>query len=1549
VSKRPYSVCRCMPLFVSLILTMLVVAWLPASATSMPENAGYRAPMRTKPDAKAEAHAPEPSVVRQPRIGFAHRVSGLSAFRNLAAARVAEGGNVSGAIDTSLSCFQSTVGGSGTLFSRGFELPFWMNFLGRAYHHVWVSKEGYLSFDLTPTGPGADTAVDPFFDITHHQTAYNNEGRTIAPLYTVGTTTDANGNPTATYGTTTFEGHPAVCAQWIGAMHTDQCISTFPVDPTRTNSVQVLIVNRSDVGFDDFDIVFNYGSIQFDEDGACSDGAGAGWKTAAVGGSSALIDGSWLLGPFLDSDQTSGLIHRSLGSVQLGRFIWNVRNNSAAPHVDPYQTFGLPTSGLNGGAWGTNPTAMQGEPVDSATGNYNTSATDLSLPGIGVAFALTRSYNSGDASNGPLGLGWTHSLNASLSVQANGDVQARAGDGQQLLFTLNPDGTFTPPTGGRSTLAAVSGGYELVTHDQLHFRFDGQGRLLSERDRNGQGLSFSYNPDGTLATIVDSVGRTISFSYDGGMLSQVSLPDGRHVGYGYDGNGRLATVTDARNGITRYTYDPNGLLATIVDQNNHTVVQNTYGADGRVIRQLDAHGNLSTFDWDASTQTATYTDPRGNKWKDIYSSNVLLDRVDPLGNDTHHQYDTQLNLTATVDPKGNQTTMTYDDRGNLLTKTTPPIGAFSYTKTWTYDTFNNIKTYKNRRGFITTYGYDNAGNLTSVTAPNPGTGAPVTQYGRDPAGTGLLTSITDPRGKTTRYTYSGGNLTSVTTSLGKTTTMSYDASGRMISRVDPRGNVSGADPNQYKTTFTYDDADHLLTKTDPLNHSTTYTFDPAGNPQTVKDANNHSASYGYDEANHLTSVTAPDMTQTVYAYDPDGSLLTRKDANNHITTYGYDAADRLTSITTPAGRNWTYGYDKNGNRIQTVDANANAGTGAAISYTYDTINRLTISSDGTKVTRYSYDPDGNRTSAAVDNGLFSNYQYDALDRVTSVGENGAGITGKAITYTYDVAGNVTERDYPNNVIARYTYDDDERLQAATSATATTTYGYDAAGNVTTTTLPSTNGYVESRTYDRAGRLTEVKTQKGSSVLADVNVTLDPVGNPLSVVRSGSTSLIANYSYDNRDRITEACFQANLCTGGTSPFIRWTYDAVGNRLSEARPNGTTNSAYDQDDRLLSAGATTYSYDANGNETQAGATTFTYDNSNQLTSATTGRTTTTYMYSPEGRRLTASTGSQTAATTQFAWDVVGVIPLLAVEQDGGGALLRSYLYGLNRISMNAGGAAYYYHHDQLGSVINVTSSLGATQWTDSYEPFGTIRTETKNANKAPTNLMKFTGQYLDPTGLYHLRARQYDPTAGRFLTSDPAPSIETAPYVASYAYVADQPTVLIDPTGLCPWYRPDCLISAGSHAVEEGVSEAKDFISDHPITIGACIQGSVTVVHLNVHGGGCVEVSTNGNVGGTATIGGGVSSAALSVSVTVQAQASNARCAADLGGGFAAMSATAGEGVVVTGGDFGGKGTAGQPVGGVQGGVGVGVGPPAEVVSGGNYTFTRNFVGKGCNSK
>ena len=63
------------------------------------------------------------------------------------------------------------------------------------------------------------------------------------------------------------------------------------------------------------------------------------------------------------------------------------------------------------------------------------------------------------------------------------------------------------------------------------------------------------------------------------------------------------------------------------------------------------------------------------------------------------------------------------------------------------------------------------------------------------------------------------------------------------------------------------------------------------------------------------------------------------------------------------------------------------------------------------------------------------------------------------------------------------------------------------------------------------------------------------------------------------------------------------------------------------------------------------------------------------------------------------------------------------------------------------------------------------------------MRFSGSLLDAdTGLYHMRARQYDPSNGRFHSVDPLLPDRASPYISAYVYAENRPTVLIDPSGL-----------------------------------------------------------------------------------------------------------------------------------------------------------------------
>lgn len=70
----------------------------------------------------------------------------------------------------------------------------------------------------------------------------------------------------------------------------------------------------------------------------------------------------------------------------------------------------------------TNPTGSESDPVNTLTGAYYTSVTDLKLRGRGIDFEFRRDYSSGLAASGVLGPGWVHPFAAHLSFEPDGLV-----------------------------------------------------------------------------------------------------------------------------------------------------------------------------------------------------------------------------------------------------------------------------------------------------------------------------------------------------------------------------------------------------------------------------------------------------------------------------------------------------------------------------------------------------------------------------------------------------------------------------------------------------------------------------------------------------------------------------------------------------------------------------------------------------------------------------------------------------------------------------------------------------------------------------------------------------------------------------------------------------------------------------------------------------------------------------------------------------------------------------------------------------------------------
>ncbi|MDI6773092.1 MAG: RHS repeat-associated core domain-containing protein [bacterium] len=350
-----------------------------------------------------------------------------------------------------------------------------------------------------------------------------------------------------------------------------------------------------------------------------------------------------------------------------------------------------------------------------------------------------------------------------------------------------------------------------------------------------------------------------------------------------------------------------------------------------------------------------------------------------------------------------------------------------------------------------------------------------------------------------------------------------------------------------------------------------------------------------------------------------------------------------------------------------------------------------------------------------------------------------------------------------------TYDAANRLSQMTRGALSWTFAYDNAGNRTRLTHPNSTS-TDYAYLNNHWLLSITDKAPGGATFQSTGYTHDPNGNRLTQADSSGTT---TFAYDALNRLIQAAHP-----GGYGTFT-WTYDAVGNRTQQTAPGGTTNYAYDHNSRLLTAGSTTYAYDANGNLLSISTgQTFAWDVFNRMTQATGSGGTVTHTYNGDGLK-TRRVGPD--GTRNYYYD--GIKPIW--ETDGAGVMtaqLDRDIFGNLLSRREASGARRYYHFDGLGSTTALTNESGAATSTLLYDAWGNQRA----ATGSDQGRYRFTGAELDQaTGFYHMGARFYDPTIGRWLSEDPVQDKHFEPATLNfYAYAFNNPVNLTDATGLSP---------------------------------------------------------------------------------------------------------------------------------------------------------------------
>ena len=174
----------------------------------------------------------------------------------------------------------------------------------------------------------------------------------------------------------------------------------------------------------------------------------------------------------------------------------------------------------------------------------------------------------------------------------------------------------------------------------------------------------------------------------------------------------------------------------------------------------------------------------------------------------------------------------------------------------------------------------------------------------------------------------------------------------------------------------------------------------------------------YDGIGQLTELVHEDergpLDRYRYEYDSMGNktaiIKERRglQAENGRYEYGYDALSRLVSVGKDGNPLRNYAYDAFGNR----SSMENYRNGKHISYTYDTMNRLTVVEEGfldamvqgnAVHTDYSYDNRGNMIREEAGGRIIHGYEYGALNRLTRAWDG----KGQEALYRYNGLGQRT--------------------------------------------------------------------------------------------------------------------------------------------------------------------------------------------------------------------------------------------------------------------------------------------------------------------------------------------------------------------------------------------------------------------------------------------------------------------------------------------------------------------------------------------------------------
>jgi len=883
-------------------------------------------------------------------------------------------------------------------------------------------------------------------------------------------------------------------------------------------------------------------------------------------------------------------------------------------------------------------------------------------------------------------------------------------------------------------------------------------------------VAVGYDKYGNRSMMRDALGNTSRYlDYtDFGHPRRVILPTGNEIHYEYDERSGLPVRMEQELTIGRsepmrlireWTYDPLGNVIRHVEW-----VESRDGKinDKRVTTQTyDKHGHqpISKLTWiENDDESGTFPGEEQFEW-------------DELGRLTAHKI--LRRTSADADPEELITRFGYDVLGRKIWEIASDGTAFCaeldlegrivesfLVKNVTPKLLANVP--EQERQMRERWAYDLLGNVIEYV---DSTGAKTISEWNE---RGLCTRVIEPTGHTTDYEYDrDGREIAQRTSAGYEIHSTYDLAGRMIAQKDNAG---------LEMNWEYDALGRMVKATQITEDMTSemlYGYDELGR---LIETNYPDGAYerlAYDERHNLIRrEKGPEPVYVeVYTYDGLGRPMEiRAGAENELKTqfaYRYDDAQRLVETYDALGNVTREFHDTTGNLIRRVDAE-----GRALHLIYDEKGRLTRrkAADQSADAQLVYDF-ADRLIGAKEGPIVYRWDYDEAGQVTHHHQK-LGQATKMVSYRYDQIGRLIQKQLDNRWWMKFDYAEASpfisqiRLPGHTIDVET-----DAQGRITEERWAGGN-----RTryeYQPDGvlkKLTFLDEQR--RLIFGQQFTHDARRRPITEIRHqpGQEIHYRNY-YDKSDRLARV---DRGTASGLNEFRRYTYDTLGNRLSEYRdglPYQTWR--YDTANRIVQVKdndkSIPYEHDRCGNLIRYGERQFVYDASQRLQQVSqygVSKPLAKYFYSATNQRVLIE---RSKGVEQVIYDGVQEI---ASESSVG---QWTAYWGIQPDSLVAFSTTERRKPEMIFVDMQYSPvSIGKSRQLTNYDPFGV------QIQKTGTGLpFGFAGKRYDPeSGFYNNRIRLYDPFSGRFTQPDPLGIVDG---LNLYQYARSNPLVYGDPSG------------------------------------------------------------------------------------------------------------------------------------------------------------------------